>query len=245
MNTIKPISREQYKHIVFLTGAGISVASGLSTYRGPGGLWTKLDVARIANGDNLPGTLPDLWNLYRERRRQALAAQPNAAHVAIANLQRDTLPGRKVTLITQNVDGLHRRAGSDDVLEMHGSAFGSRCFERCGIEPFADESLHEGFRVPVCPNCGGRLRPDVVLFSESIPEAVLYRAVEALQECDLFIAVGTSGVVYPAAQFVEFAVRKGARTINVNVEASGNPSFAEEYPGPAEEILPRLFGTAP
>jgi len=239
--SITSLSIAEYKNIVILTGAGISVASGLSTYRGPGGLWTKLDVARIADGKNLPGTLPELWELYRGRRQQALTAQPNAAHRAIATLQKNPLPGQTITLITQNVDGLHRRAGSDDVLEMHGSAFYSRCFEQCGIEPFYDESLHEGVRVPICPNCGGRLRPNVVLFSENLSPEVLYRCMDAVQQCDLFIAVGTSGVVYPAAQFVGLAAQQGAYTVHINVESSRNPAFDAEILGPAEELLPALL----
>lgn len=231
----------EYRNIVILTGAGISVASGLSTYRGPGGLWTKLDVERIAHASNLPGTLPELWELYKMRRMQALSAIPNAAHLAIVTLQRLAPErGQTVTLVTQNVDGLHRRAGSEDVIELHGSAFRTKCFrKKCTLKPFADTQVYD--EAPRCPVCGNYLRPDVVLFGESLSEETLTRAVEPLLECDLFLSVGTSGVVWPAAQLVSVAKQRGAHTISVNIEASGNPAFDTEQLGPAEEVLPALL----
>jgi NAD-dependent deacetylase len=241
-DAIEPVDLAAYRSIFILTGAGISVASGLSTYRGPGGLWEKADVARIADAANLPGTLSDLWRLYKMRRAQALAAQPNAAHHAIAELKQRWGDSRRITLVTQNVDGLHQRAGSTDVLEMHGSAFRTRCLRRnCSLAPFPDESLYDA--VPACPVCGGPMRPDVVLFSETIPGGLLNRLLRELSACDLFVSVGTSGVVAPAAEFVRGAAYVGARTINVNVEPTDppNPFFAEELVGKAEEILPRLF----
>jgi len=243
INRIAPINIAEYQNLFLLTGAGISVASGLSTYRGPGGLWEKADVARIADAANLPGTLPDLWRLYKMRRAQALAAEPNAAHRAIAELQRRWGNIHRVTLVTQNVDGLHQRAGSIEVLEMHGSAFRTRCLDRrCSLEPFRDENLYD--QVPACPVCGGPLRPDVVLFSETIPGRVLNRILQELSTCDLFVSAGTSGVVTPAAEFVRGAAYAGARTININIEPTDppNPFFTEEFVGKAEEVLPRLFG---
>jgi NAD-dependent deacetylase len=240
---IEPIDLAAYRRIFLLTGAGISVASGLSTYRGPGGLWEKADVARIADAANLPGTLPDLWRLYKMRRAQALAAAPNAAHRSLAELPRRWGDSHQITLVTQNVDGLHQRAGSGDVLEMHGSAFRTRCLSRkCSLTPFHDENLYDA--VPTCPLCGGPMRPDVVLFSETIPSQVLDRVLRELSACDLFISVGTSGVVAPAAEFVRGAAYVGARTININVEPTDppNPFFTEEFVGKAEEVLPRLFG---
>jgi NAD-dependent deacetylase len=238
-----PLDLTQYQNIFLLTGAGISVASGLSTYRGPGGLWTKNDVARIADARNLPDSLPDLWRLYRTRREQALNAEPNAAHLAIAAFQarsQTAAPAFTATLVTQNVDGLHQRAGSQDVLEMHGSAFRSRCWRKnCLSRPFDDSAIYD--ETPTCAVCGAFLRPDVVLFGETIPTDVLQQILVGLSSCDLFIAVGTSGVVAPAAEFVRGAAYVGARTINVNVEPSGNPAFNEEYIGPAEVVLPALL----
>jgi NAD-dependent deacetylase len=243
--TINPIPFDAYTNIFILTGAGVSVASGLPTYRGPGGLWEQADIARIADANNLPGTLPDLWHLYAMRRRYALAAEPNAAHRAIAEVQkRWSVDGtRRITLATQNVDGLHARAGSPEVVELHGSAFTTRCSSaRCTAPSFHDENIYD--EVPLCAECGAPLRPGVVLFSEQLPVEALYQVKRALRDVDLFIAVGTSGVVWPAAQFVGAAAYVGARTINVNVEPMEpyNPAFHEEYVGPAEEILPKMFG---
>ncbi|MBD0274263.1 MAG: NAD-dependent deacylase [Acetobacteraceae bacterium] len=240
-----PLDIAQYNNIVVLTGAGVSVASGLSTYRGPGGLWEKAEIARIADAANLPGTLPELWRLYSERRRQALAARPNPAPPATAGLQqRAAARGQMVTLITQNVDGLHQRAGSPEVIELHGSAFRSRCTNPdCALPAFPDEDLHPD-AVPACPRCGAPLRPAVVLFGEPLSPTALLRVNEALFDCDLFLAAGTSGTVSPASHLVNRAGRSGARTILVNREPMpvACPAFREEYPGPVEEILPALLG---
>lgn len=235
----KPLSLNTYHHIVLLTGAGVSVGSGLPTYRGPGGLWEREDIAWIVDARFLPGSLPDLWQLYSQRRAHALGAAPNAAHAAIAALQR-ARPGA-VTLFTQNVDGLHQRAGSLDVVELHGSAFRTRCTNPvCDLPPFADDGLYD--QVPLCPRCGAPLRPDVVLFGETLPEAALRRAQTALDECDLFLAAGTSGTVWPAAAFVRLAAQAGARTVLVNLDAAtGSEEFDEVHLSKAEEVLPGLL----
>ena len=242
---LEPLEIARYRNIVILTGAGVSVASGLSTYRGPGGLWEKAEIARIADAANLPDTLPELWRLYSARRRQAREARPNAAHRAIADLQqRAAGEGQSVTLVTQNVDGLHQRAGSPEVVELHGSAFRSCCTNpSCALPAFPDETLHTD-AVPACRDCGFPLRPAVVLFGEPLSEADLYRVNRALRDCDLFVAVGTSGTVSPASHFVNAAARRQARTILVNREpmAVPNAAFAEEHLGKAEEILPVLLG---
>lgn len=239
-----PLDLSPYKHLFVLTGAGVSVASGLSTYRGPGGLWEKAEVARIADARNLPETLPELWRLYSMRRRAALEATPNGAHQAIADLHKRYEGEKTVIVVTQNVDGLHQRSGAQ-VIELHGSAFRTRCTNpRCPSEPFADTNVYE--TVPLCPVCGEALRPDVVLFGESLNRGILERVIKNLAECDLFLSVGTSGVVWPAAEFVRGAASVGARTISVNVESAirQNPAYREEYLGPAETVLPALFGFA-
>jgi len=233
---------ESHHRIVLLTGAGVSVASGLPTYRGPGGLWERAEIARIVEARYLPGSLPGLWRLYSQRRAHALAAGPNAAHEAIAALQR-ARPGA-VSLLTQNVDGLHQRAGSADVTELHGSAFRTRCTNLgCDLPPFSDDRLYE--TVPACPHCGSFLRPDVVLFGEMLPVAALLRAQAALDGCDLFLAAGTSGTVWPAAAFVRLASQAGARTVLVNLDAgTGSEEFDEVYLGRAEEVLPGLLSVS-
>lgn len=226
--------------LVLLTGAGVSVGSGLPTYRGPGGLWETAEIARVVEARYLPGSLPDLWRLYSERRRVALAAQPNPAHLAIANLQ-NARPGA-VTLLTQNVDGLHQRAGSPQVTELHGSAFRTRCTDpACPLPPFDDTQSYN--TVPLCPRCGSALRPDVVLFGENLPEAALRQSQAALSKCDLFYAVGTSGMVWPAAAFVQIASQAGAYTVLVNLEAGeGAEQFDKVVLGRAEALLPGLLG---
>lgn len=242
---IASLDLSSYSNIFILTGAGVSVASGLPTYRGPGGLWEKEEIAQLVDARNLPGSLPGLWNLYRDRRRVALDVAPNPAHTAIAALQQKAASAGspQVTLVTQNVDGLHQKAGSKDVLEMHGSAFRTRCLNpRCALTPFQDISTPN--TPPVCPVCGSFLRPDVVLFGENISGSVLNQLEATLPFCDLFIAVGTSGSVWPAAQFVQAAKTIGARTVNVNFEPSDNPYFDDEHLGRAEEIMPVLLGVA-
>ncbi len=228
-----------YSQIVLLTGAGVSAGSGLPTYRGPGGLWESADIAKLVEARNLPGSLPGLWRLYSERRQVALDAGPNPAHTAIAKLQ-SARPGA-VTLFTQNVDGLHQRAGSPDVHELHGSAFRTRCMNMgCTLPPFADTRTYD--TVPHCPRCGSSLRPDVVLFGETLSESVLIAAQAALVSCDLFLAAGTSGLVWPAAAFVQVASQAGAKTVLVNLEAGdAADEFDEVILGKAEEILPGLL----
>jgi len=231
-----------HKHITILTGAGVSVASGLPTYRGPGGLWEREDIEGIVEARFLPGSLPDLWRLYSQRRAHALAACPNAAHEVVAALQRAR--PEAVALLTQNVDGLHQRAGSPDVTELHGSAFRTRCTNRgCDLPPFVDDRLYE--TVPACPRCGEPLRPDVVLFGETLPASALIRAQAALGGCDLFVAAGTSGTVWPAAAFVRLASQAGARTVLVNLDAgTGSEEFDEVHLGRAEEVLPGLLSVS-
>jgi NAD-dependent deacetylase len=242
---MKPLDLTAYRSITILTGAGVSVASGLPTYRGPDGLWECEEIARLVDARYLPDSLPGLWRLYRDRRERALAAEPNAAHRAIAVLQeRAAAEGRRVDLLTQNVDGLHQRAASPEVVELHGSAFRTRCTNaHCTLPAFADASLPDD--VPVCPECGAPLRPDVTLFGETLPSAALWAAERALRSSDLFLAVGTSGVVWPAADFVRVAKHVGARTVAINVEPMDppHPDFDDEVIGPAERVLPVLFGT--
>lgn len=228
----------RFRRVVVLTGAGVSVASGLPTYRGPGGLWERDDIARIVHAESIPTRLPELWRLYADRRRTALSVGPNAAHIALADAQR-RWPGA-LRVVTQNVDGLHQRAGSTDVIELHGSGLRSRC-TRCALPPFDDLSIPDG--VPLCPACGAALRPDVVLFGETLSDASIAAVGEALAGCDLFLVVGTSSVVVPAAYLLLDAYDLGARCVSVNVVAARpeNPYLHDEFVGPAEVLLPALL----
>lgn len=234
-----------YKKVVFLTGAGISVASGLRPYRGPGGLWEEAGTKDFANASAIETDPAGVWRLFGGLRALALAAGPNAAHLALAEIERSfRTESRSVTVITQNVDGLHQRAGSNRVIEVHGSAFRTRCANgACPLPPFHDEEPHDRV-VPRCTRCMAVLRPDVVFFDEPIPVDAEWETKQALRDCDLFVAIGTSGTVSPASNYVRSAEYEGARTILVNLQPMSprNPHFREEVLGKAEEVLPRLFG---
>jgi NAD-dependent deacetylase len=241
---IPQIDLKRYKHIVVVTGAGVSVASGLHTYRGTGGLWNDPDVEKYAHVETLNRNPGAVWQHFGRIRAVANQAHPNPAHLALARLEAALAPYQSFLLITQNIDGLHFRAGSRKLVEFHGTLRRSRCMDpSCKLKPFEDAETHLD-ALPTCPECGQPIRPDIVLFGEYIPPDALYRSQQALLKCDLFIAAGTSGTVYPAASFVDFAQAAGARTILANLEPMEtlNPAFQEEYLGRAEEVLPRLLG---
>jgi NAD-dependent deacetylase len=231
-----------YRRIVVLTGAGISVASGLPTYRGAGGLWTddpeRMDAVTAEAAARDPATP---WRALADLR--GVEALPNAAHRALARAESELPSDASLTIITQNVDGLHLAAGSRSVVELHGNVRRSRCSKRrCGLAPFEDSRATA--EPPPCPRCGAPLRPDVVLFNEMLPVDAEHRSKRALRDCELFLAVGTSGTVSPASSFVRSAEYAGARTIYVNLEPMDlpNPAFQETVLGRAEEVLPRLLG---
>ncbi len=232
MQTIKVAD---YHHIVILTGAGISVASGIAPFRGPGGLWTDRDIERCATAHALRNDPKVVWDAFAELRRSARVTKPNPTHFALAELEKH----RPSTMVlTQNIDGLHQAAGSKNVVELHGNIHRSRCTRRkCHLQPFDDTEV-EFHR---CPECGAPLRYDIVLFEENLDENDIRRSYAALSECDLFIAAGTSGIVYPSAGFAQIAMSNGARTVLVNLEELPTPYFEEQILGKAEEIFPKLF----
>jgi NAD-dependent deacetylase len=218
-----------------LTGAGISAESGLATFRGSGGLWNGYRVEEVATPEAWHANPALVWRFYSMRRRDALAAQPNAAHLALARIEQKL--GKHFYLCTQNVDDLHERAGSHRVHHMHGSLFRSRCV-RCNL-PFADQTLYES-ALPVCAKCGAPVRPDIVWFGE-IPLDMegIYRELDLATR---LLVVGTSGSVYPAAGLVQLANRRGIRTTYVGPEAPLNAdAFDEIVLGPATEVLPPLL----
>lgn len=235
-----------YRRIVFLTGAGISAASGLRTYRGPGGIWDDAEVADCSHVYTLHSQPQRTWALFGGMRGPVAAAEPNAAHWALARFEAALGPEHEFLLITQNIDGLHQRAGSRRVVELHGNVSTTRCAnDDCTLVPYADTTPHVG-TVPRCPQCGAALRPDIVLFGEMLPMQALRQVQHALQDCDLFVAVGTSGTVTPAAEFVRGARHAGAHTVYLNLEPMRprHPAFAEELIGQAETLLPRWLGVA-
>lgn len=229
-----------YRSIVVLTGAGISVASGLRPYRGPGGLWSEIDVDSLVTAAAVARDPRRVWAFHAEMLRTVAAASPNAAHEALARLEGKLMHGQSLVVLTQNVDGLHQRAGSRNVVELHGSLARSRCTRsECG-----SVGVIAGAECPACPQCGAWMRPDVVMFDEALPVDAEWHSKRALRDCDLFLAVGTSGTVTPAANFVRSARYAGARTILVNLEpmTPRNPEFSEELLGRAEVVLPELVG---
>lgn len=232
----------RYRKITFLTGAGISVASGIRPFRGPGGIWTEEQVEYCGTAQALQRDPAAVWGLFGPLREVAAKAEPNAAHLAIKAFQ-DRFAGiKEVCLITQNVDRLHQRAGSTDTIEIHGTLFRTRCRD-CDLEPFEDYASHTE-ELPLCPSCGGPLRIDAILFNEPLNSHTHWQARRAIEGCHLFIGVGTSGLVRPASTFARQAKMHGADTVLCNLEPMRprNPYFDRELLGKAEELLPEILG---
>jgi NAD-dependent deacetylase len=221
--------------VAVLTGAGISAESGIPTFRGAGGLWRNFRAEELATPQAFERDPKLVWEWYEWRRGLIAQAEPNEAHRALAQLERGKQP---FALITQNVDGLHDRAGSRTIWKVHGDIWTLRC-SRCGRER-VDLSIPLRPLPPVCA-CGGLERPGVVWFGEGLPENVWQGAVAASRQAEVFLVVGTSAVVYPAAGLVELARSSGAKVIEVNVAESA-VSEAVDYCllGPAAQILPQL-----
>lgn len=219
--------------IVILTGAGISADSGLATFRDAGGLWEGHDVEQVATPEGFDADPELVQSFYDARRRAQVEAVPNAAHRALARLEESL--GDDVLVITQNVDDLHERAGSTRVLHMHGQLSSALCTACQRRSPWHDDLSHQ----PPCPHCGASsLRPDVVWFGE-VPHH-LSEIQAALEGCDVFAAIGTSGEVYPAAGFVAMARAAGVQTVEINLEASRLASaFDDVRPGRASEFVPQ------
>jgi NAD-dependent deacetylase len=225
--------------VTVLTGAGVSAASGVPTFRGAGGLWKNVRPETLATADAFSGDPRLVWEWYAWRRSLIAACEPNAAHRVLAEWSR-RFPQFK--LITQNVDGLHESAGTLDTIRLHGSIWEVSCWQGCDASPkrWRDERLTFPELAPRCPHCGDLIRPAVVWFGESLDPDVVSLAAEAA-DCDVFITVGTSAVVYPAAGFLEQAKRNGAFTVEINPEATpATHSVDLALQGGAETILPQL-----
>jgi NAD-dependent deacetylase len=223
-----------YRNIVILTGAGISAESGVSTFRDKDGIWAKIDYRDVATPDGFRRNPARVHEFYNMRRRLHAGIKPNLAHYALARLESEH-PG-SVTVVTQNIDALHEAAGSKSLVHMHGEIFRALCQHCSERAPWPHDTTVE----TVCPACGsaGGMRPDVVWFGE-MPYH-MERISQLLDEADLFISIGTSGSVYPAAGFVAEARACGAHTVELNLEPSqGFSLFAEAIHGPATEIVPR------
>jgi len=222
--------------LVVFTGAGISQESGISTFRDPGGLWERFRPEELATPEAFAARPEVVWRWYRWRFERVRAALPNPGHLAIASWQ-ERFPS--LVVVTQNVDRLHQRAGSRTVLELHGDLWTARC-ARCGEETEMEKALLLPKEPPRC-DCGALLRPNVVWFGEGLPEETFASAYEAAAASDLFLVVGTSARVYPAAGLIEVAARAGATVIEVNREETPLSALASEtFRGAAGEILPGL-----
>jgi NAD-dependent deacetylase len=234
-------------HVLVLTGAGISAESGVKTFRDADGLWEGHDVQQVASPRGFFDDPLLVWRFYSERRAALAGVTPNPGHHALVELEQRL--GDRFLLVTQNVDGLHAAAGSQRLVEMHGNICRSRC-TGCARPAFADATAYKAGVAPMCGQCKGRgddhvLRPDVVWFGEAIPPGVLDRIeafVTAAGKRLVFLAVGTSGLVYPAASLVDVAKRVGGTSWLVNLESPANvDGFDHVVLGPAGRELPALL----
>ena len=227
--------------VFVLTGAGISAESGLPTFRASDGLWEGHRIEDVCTPDALARNPALVWEFYSMRRAAAKAAQPNVAHRALAHLEERL--GDRFFLCTQNVDDLHERAGSHRLVHMHGELAKSRCEEECGRPPINDFAAYASLNeVPRC-ECGAMMRPHIVFFGEMPLE--LDRIQDEIRQASVMLVVGTSGSVYPAANFVQWARSSGARTVYVGPERPLNASaFSDIFEGTAGEVLPPLLGAS-
>jgi NAD-dependent deacetylase len=224
------------RRVTVLSGAGVSAESGVPTFRGPGGLWENHRPEDLATPQAFRRDPALVWRWYHWRRGLIAACQPNPAHLALAQFE---ARAPEFCLITQNVDGLHRLAGSQRVLEIHGSLWRVRCLD-CGAA--AEERRLDLPAPPLCPECGGLFRPDVVWFGESLDDALLDQAWRAAAESQVMLVVGTSAVVQPAASLAQVARRAGAYVIEVNLDPTPNTGQVDiSLLGRAGEILPPLL----
>lgn len=225
--------------VTVLTGAGVSAASGIPTFRGSGGLWRNFSATDLATPEAFARDPVTVWEWYAWRREQVAACSPNAAHVVLA---RWTRTHHRWRVVTQNVDDLHVRAGTLDLVRLHGSIFDLRCWNNCAASPrsWRDDRVPFPEMPPRCPKCGGFARPGVVWFGESLDPADV-DAADALTACDVFIAAGTSSVVYPAAGFLAEARAHGAFTAELNIEATDATRVVDvAVRGPVEQTLVEL-----
>lgn len=216
---------EAARSVAVLTGAGVSAESGVPTFRGPEGLWKGRRAETLATPAAFLQDPAEVWAFYRWRIESLRGVEPNPGHAALVRLEARC---ERFWLLTQNVDGLHRAAGSVHVVELHGTIRVARCI-RCGSERDAEAALAGlgGGSIPLCAACGAHLRPAVVWFGEALPAAALAAAEEAVTGCDLMLVVGTSGIVQPAASFARAARARGAHVIEVNPETTPISGIAE------------------
>ncbi len=232
------ISIASTDRVFVLTGAGISAESGLPTFRASDGLWAGHRIEDVCTPEALDQNPELVWQFYSQRRAQGAKAQPNAAHMALADIESKL--GDRFFLCTQNVDDLHERAGSTRLVHMHGELAKSRCEHECGRPPIEDRAVYKSLSEVGHCVCGARLRPHIVFFGEIPLE--MNRIQREISKATVMVVVGTSGSVYPAANFVHLAKQAGARTFYIGPESPLNAhAFTEVVEGKAGEVLPGLF----
>lgn len=249
------------KRVAILTGAGVSSESGVPTFRGEGGLWRTYESTRLATPEAFKRDPSLVWEFYHYRRELVLTKEPNPAHKAIAELEeRLSKSGGRVVVVTQNVDELHRRSGTNNLIELHGSLYRTRCTKCHKTEENHDSPICEALRgkgapdpgappakipvedLPRCGSCGGLLRPAIVWFGENLEPEVLQKAEQELDECDLCLVIGTSSVVYPAAMFAPQVAARGIVVAEFNVEStSATNKFGFYFEGPCGVTLPKAL----
>ena len=227
------------KQVVVLTGSGISAESGIPTFRGAQGLWKQYRPEELATPQAFQRQPDVVWEWYRYRRRLVRQAEPNAGHVALAQLEPYF---EHFTIVTQNVDNLHQRAGSTDVIELHGNILLDRCV-RCGQSQMSDPASDHATELLKC-TCGGLLRPGVVWFGENLPADAFARATRWAEKCDVLFSIGTSSVVYPAAALPELAKRSGAYIVEINPDETPITRIVDLYfPNSASDVLPKIIAS--
>lgn len=231
------VALRKARHVCVLTGAGMSAESGIPTFRDAlTGLWSRFRPEELATPEAFERDPKLVWQWYEWRRELVRQSQPNPGHYALAELAR-RVP--RLTLVTQNVDGLHQRAGSSDAIEYHGNILRDRCTREAAVASRADWSASG---LPECAACGAPLRPDVVWFGEPIPSGPMLRAADAASHCDLFLSIGTSALVYPAAGLAEAALGAGATVIEINPNPTDlTPHAHLALQGPSGQLLPALL----
>ncbi|MFQ5508380.1 MAG: NAD-dependent deacetylase [Leptospirillia bacterium] len=229
------------ERLAVLTGAGISAESGVPTFRGADGLWKNFRAEDLATPEAFAQDPELVWEWYGWRRSLIAECRPNPAHLALVEMEQRE--GRSFSLVTQNVDGLHALAGSEDPVEMHGNIWKVRC---TGCHQVSDDRrVPMEPMPPMCADCGAMLRPHIVWFGESLDQAVLERAFGAFEYCDVALVVGTSGVVQPAASLAALAKRAGAFVVEINPDAAGSAHTMDVMlRGKAGEVLPQLVDSA-
>jgi NAD-dependent deacetylase len=229
------------QRVVVFTGAGVSAESGIPTFRNKfDGLWTQYSVDDVASADGFKANPKLVWDWHADLRKKILDSAPNPAHQAIA-LMETMLP--EFTLITQNIDGLHQRAGNTKVIELHGNIHKIRCHDRCTDENEVSWETYE-YDQP-CPHCGGKLRPDVVWFGESLSKDSYGKGKEAVRKCTLLFCIGTSSVIYPAASFPFEAAHRGAMVVQINPNATELDLVTPYvFRGKAGDVMPMIVNAA-